>query len=394
MIINSILDSDAYKFNMQQGVLELFPKATSVYKFINRGIQRFPKGFEDKINDEIENMSTLKLTKDEYTWLKYNNSFYKPWYLEYLKNYRYDPRAVKAGRDKEDKLDIDIKGDWHLNINWEVALMAVTSELYFRDVDTNWDYDSQFTQSYEKSIKLAHNDCYYAEFGTRRRRSYKSQEDAILTHRAVGPGKPKTTLVGTSNVHFAMKHGLKAIGTQAHEWFMAMSVLESLRNANYYGLHNWVRVYNADLGIALPDTFGLLAFLKNFNLRLAKLYDGVRHDSGCPFEFTDKIVTHYKNLGIDPLSKTIIFSDGLNVDKAIKIKKYCEEKIKCSFGIGTHLTNDFPNSPALNMVIKLWSCNGVPVVKLSDTPGKVMGDSDAVRVAQWVHQGKELYDCD
>ena len=191
---------------------------------------------------------------------------------------------------------------------------------------------------------------------------------------------------------FAMKYGLRPIGTMAHEWLMGMTVLEGLRNCNYYSLQNWVRVYNADLGIALTDTYGTPAFFKNFNVRLAKLYDGVRHDSGDAYKFTDAVVAHYKNLGIDPMSKIIVFSDGLNVAEAAKIKKYCEGKIKCSFGIGTSLTNDFEGSKALNMVIKLWSCDGVPVVKLSDSPGKVMGDPDAVRVAQWMFRGAALDD--
>ncbi len=187
-----------------------------------------------------------------------------------------------------------------------------------------------------------------------------------------------------------MKHKIRPIGTMAHEWIMGISILEGLRNANYYALQNWVRVYNADLGIALTDTYTLPSFLRNFNLRLAKLYDGVRHDSGPPNIFAQRIIKMYEDFGIDPKSKIIVFSDGLNVREAIKIKDFCGDAIKVSFGIGTHFTNDFENSPALNMVIKLWSCEGVPVVKLSDTPGKIMGDKDAITVAQWMHQNKEL----
>jgi nicotinate phosphoribosyltransferase len=217
----------------------------------------------------------------------------------------------------------------------------------------------------------------FAEFGTRRRRSYAIQDKVIQAFQTYGGFN------GTSNVHFAMKYNLKPIGTMAHEWIMGVSALEGLRHANFHALQNWVRVYNADLGIALTDTFGTPAFFKNFNMRLAKLYDGVRHDSGDPFEFADKVIEHYKSLGIDPMSKVIVFSDGLNVEKCLEIAKYCNGKIRFSFGIGTHFTNDFEGSPALNMVIKIWMCDGVHVVKLGDGTGKTMGDPDAVRVAQW-----------
>jgi len=163
-----------------------------------------------------------------------------------------------------------------------------------------------------------------------------------------------------------------------------MQALESLNHCNYYALQNWVKVYNTELGISLTDTITTDMFLQNFNRRFAMLYDGIRQDSGDPLFFTDKMVNHYKKLKIDPMSKTIIFSDSLNVDKCIEIKKYCEGKIKCSFGIGTNLTNSFNNSPALNMVIKLWSVNNFPVVKLSDVEGKENGDPEAIKTMKWI----------
>ncbi len=388
MIVKSILDDDQYKLSMQQGALELFPEAEAVYKFKNRGEQIFPNDFEDKILNEIENMSTLKLSKDEYSWVKHKNPFFKPWYLEYLKNYRYDPRQIKLSRDDNNRLNIDISGKWYSSIKWEVSLMAVISEIFFKEVDTGWNYDlpegEVISKATNKAINLFLNKCYYADFGTRRRRSYMNQDMVIKDFVEYSKNQKTNYFVGTSNLHFAMKYDLKPIGTCAHEWTQAMQALESLNHCNYYALQNWVKVYSADLGIALADTITSDMFFKNFNRRLSMLYKGIRHDSGDPFVFTDKAIAHYKKLEIDPESKVIIFSDGLNVDKTIEIAKYCKNKIKCSFGIGTHFTSDFNNSPALNMVIKLWSINNFPVVKLSDVRGKENGDPKAIENMKWI----------
>lgn len=170
----------------------------------------------------------------------------------------------------------------------------------------------------------------------------------------------------------------------AHEFIMGVSELESLRYANRFALYKWAEVYKGNLGIALTDTYGTAAFFKDFDLTLSKLFDGVRHDSGCPFKFTDNVINHYKKLGITPDTKTIVFSDGLDLDLAYKINAYCLNKIRCSFGIGTHFTNDFPNSKATNIVIKLNSINNIPVVKLSDIDVKNTGDVKALEYAKYV----------
>lgn len=384
-IIISVLDSDLYKLTMQQAVLELFPNAIVAYKFKNRGEQKFTPTFIRHLQNQINGMADISLFPDEYSWLQAHTPCFKPSYLEYLRNYRFDPAEVNVSLDRNNDLVIDIEGPWHSTILWEVPLMALISELYFKVIDIDWgeEIHIQKARAINKWSAMEQVGATFADFGTRRRRSKRIQDTVIETFVNVQKNLEGSCFVGTSNVHFAMKYGIRPIGTMAHEWFMGMSVLESLRNSNYYSLQNWVRVYNADLGIALTDTYGSDAFFRNFNLRLAKLYDGVRHDSGKACPFAQAVIAHYKSLGIDPMSKVIIFSDGLDIKEAIKIKKFCNGKIKCSFGIGTHLTNDFEGSKALNMVIKLWSCEGVPVVKLSDVPGKVMGDKDAVRVAQW-----------
>lgn len=398
MIIKSMLDTDLYKITMMAAVLELFPNAKVSYRFKNRGQQRFNASFLKRLEQEIALMSTLSLTDEEYVWMKEKLPFLKPSFLEYFKNYRYSPDEVKVSLDEKNDLVVEIQGYWRNTIPWEVPLMAIISELFFETIDTDWNSEGQIEKARQKSFELSHKECVFADFGTRRRRSY-DVHDAVMqgltTVHTNGISTIKNTMVGTSNVHFAMKYNLKPIGTFAHEWIMGNSVLEGLRNANYFSMQNWKRVYCASLGIALTDTYGSESFFKNFTLELASVYNGVRHDSGDALEFADKVVAHYEKLGIDPMAKTIVFSDGLNVDKALEIAEYCRGKIKFSFGIGTHFSNNgFEDSPALNMVIKLWSVSSggqdVPVVKLSDTPGKVMGDESAVKVAKWTFFGEPL----
>jgi nicotinate phosphoribosyltransferase len=223
----------------------------------------------------------------------------------------------------------------------------------------------------------------FADFGTRRRRSYEVHDLVIAGLKSAKDAFGNNGLVGTSNVHFAMKHGLRPIGTMAHEWIMGVSALESLRHANRYAMRNWAKVYGGSLGIALPDTFGSNAFFEDFDGHLARLFDGVRHDSGDPAVFAEKAIAHYEKLRIDPRHKVVVFTDGLTPELALKLDEHYSMRIGVSFGIGTNFTNDFPGSKPLNMVIKLARIDNIPVVKLSDEPGKAIGDADAMRVAKW-----------
>ncbi|MEZ5336471.1 MAG: nicotinate phosphoribosyltransferase [Methanolobus sp.] len=276
--------------------------------------------------------------------------------------------------------------------------MATISELYFDIVENEWKKEKEeyqpLLEDYAKlmvnfAMELEHNKCGFSEFGTRRRRSFELHD---LVVRKLHKCK---TFSGTSNVFLAKKYGVKATGTIGHEWIMGNSALVGLRNANLFALENWTTVYKGNLGIALSDTFGSEPFFRNFNLKLSKLYDGVRHDSGDPLAFAERVINHYEEMGINPLTKVIIFSDSLSAENAVKIKKECESRINCIFGIGTSLTNNhefFRSSPPLNMVIKLHSIDGIPVVKLSDDEGKETGDKDAIRVANYIFGRKGLDD--
>jgi len=377
-MIHSLLDNDLYKFTMQQAVVERYGDVQATYRFINRcPTDRFNGPFVEALTAGVEKMSGLELQPDEFSFLKRRCPYFRPAYLEYLRNYRFCPDEVEMRLEDQGALSLTVSGPWHRTILWEVPLLAMISELHGRHVDTAWSDEGQVERIRRKSSILRQAGCKFADFGTRRRRNFLAQQRAVAGFRD-NPG-----FVGTSNVHFARRYDLAPIGTMAHEWIMAHSVLGGLRHANRFALDAWAKTYGGRLGIALTDTYGSEAFFRDFDGFFARLYDGVRQDSGCPLEFAERAIEHYQRLGIDPATKTIIFSDGLTPESAVELKRYCGERIGCAFGIGTNLTNDFPPSKALDIVIKLMSVDGVPVVKLTDHPSKATGDRDALRVARW-----------
>lgn len=384
-IIKSILDSDLYKFTMQQAVIELFPKHYVKYNFINRGKTEFPEGFDLRLRQELKKMEQLVLTPSEALYLRLNLDFFKPTYIDFLKSYRYDSSEIGITQDGG-KLTITITGYWYKTILWEVPLMALISELYF--IMTGQEIDSRevrSTKNIEKGKKFHQHTVKVADFGTRRRYSFQNQLEVVKDLKSCfNNGIP--FLVGTSNVKIAMDLNLRPIGTHAHEWFMFHAVEYGYTRANYRALDNWVEVYNGDLGIALSDTYTTEVFFKSFDKKFAKLFDGVRHDSGDPFEFAEKVVAHYKKMGIDPMSKTIVFSDGLNADLAIELNNHCRKiGIKCSFGIGTNFTNDVGVKP-LNIVIKIVQVKiddqWIDTVKLSDNPVKHTGTDAEIKLCK------------
>jgi nicotinate phosphoribosyltransferase len=382
-MICSILETDLYKLSMMQAVLQLYPDTEVTYQFINRRPEgKFNRQKVDAINEAIGKMSYLSLSAKEYEYLKQIKFLY-PAFLEYLSNYRFDPSEVKVGLEN-DELSLSIRGPWHRTIAWEVPLMALISEIYFNYTDTDVNMDGQETRIAAKGFLLSAAGCKFADFGTRRRRNSQTQDMVVRVLKDC-PG-----FVGTSNVHLAMKYGVKPIGTMAHEWIQAHSVLAGMKHANRFALDAWQRVYKGNLGDALTDTFGTKVFFEDFGTDLSRLFDGVRHDSGDPISFINNVVAHYKSVGVDPTTKTIIFSDALTPESAVSIKQACDGKIKCAFGIGTNFSNDFPGSKPLNMVIKLTSVLGTPVVKLSDVSTKAVGEKDALRVARYVFFGTPL----
>jgi len=380
--LNSILDNDFYKITMQNAVVKLFPGSVVKYEFINRGKHQFPEGFDVALREAVNKMAELKLTKDEKKYMARTCPYIDLPYLDFLEGYHYDPSEVKIHQEGTE-LSVVVEGLWYRTILWEVPLLALISELHYEmnhmERDSN---EVVMSKTIEKADALAKLGVNFAEFGTRRRHSHKVQN---LVMEALTQ-KNESTFIGSSNVHFAMKYGVKPIGTHAHEWFMFHAAEYGFKMANELALEHWVDVYRGDLGVALSDTYTTDVFFQQFDKKFAKLFDGVRHDSGDPLEFADKTIAHYQNNGINPLFKYIIFSDGLNLEKVEEITNYCSGKIGISFGIGTNLTNDVGLKP-MNIVMKLIGVqapNGewIPTVKLSDEHGKYTGDPKMIELAK------------
>jgi nicotinate phosphoribosyltransferase len=383
-ILDSILDNDLYKFSMQQAVCQLYPKAYAKYEFINRGKTEFPEGFANALQNQILNMHNLSLSKGEKTFLQNKCYYLTPVYLDFLEGYMFDSSEIYIVQ-KGKELKITIEGAWYKAILWEVPLMALICELYYKMTGAPYEVQNSVSESGGKSVFFKEFGAKVSEFGTRRRFSKKNQDIVFQTLLKNAPNN----ITGTSNLQLAMKYNSTPIGTQAHEWFMFHASKYGYRMANQISLGRWVDVYHGNLGIALSDTFTTNAFFDSFDTMYGKLFDGVRHDSGDPFEFTDKVVEHYKNIRVDASTKTIVYSDGINSMEMVKnLKKYADEKnIRCAFGIGTWLSNDTGNKP-LNIVIKMVAAkmnkedNWIPTVKLSDAAGKNTGDSEEVKLCK------------
>ena len=378
----SILDNDFYKFTMQQCVVKLFPRAQARYQFINRGKHPFPEGFAAALQASVDAMAGLKLTKEEKQYLAATCPYLDPVYLDFLQGYCYDPAEVKITQ-KGNNVSVQVEGLWYRTILWEVPLLCLISENYYRLRGDKRASDAEVKRiTQEKMQRYNELGVTIAEFGTRRRHSFE-------VHRLVVEALKENAgkgFVGSSNVYLAMLYDTKPIGTHAHEWFMFHAAKYGFKMANAMALEHWVDVFRGDLGIALSDTYTTSEFFEHFDKKFAKLFDGVRHDSGDPLEFADKTIRHYQQFGIDPLSKTIIFSDALNYDKVARIVAHCKGRIGYSFGIGTNFTNDVGLEP-MNIVMKMTEAfpegqEWTPVVKLSDEKGKYTGAPEMIALAK------------
>ncbi len=372
MIIRDITDNDLYKFTIMNAIQKKFPAAVVRYGFINRGKTEFPKGFAVALRKEVDAMREISLGNDAEDYLRRKCPYFDPVFVDLLKGFRFNPEEVSIQQTGGD-LEVVIEGLWYRTVLWEVPLMALISELYFKQTEQEPDQYEQ--RAINKAKAFAEIGAEISEFGTRRRFSFEVQQRIVEILKEY-TGK---YLNGTSNVYLAMKYNLTPIGTHPHEWFMYHAAQYGYRAANSIALENWVDVYQGDLGIALTDTFTTDNFFRNFSSKYTKLFDGVRWDSGDPIVFTDKTLEHYQKNRIDPKSKTIVYSDSLNLEKVQEIKKYVNGRIHDVYGIGTYLSNDVGVKP-LNMVIKLIDAKPeghdtfVPAVKLSDVDGKHTGD--------------------
>lgn len=378
-MINSILDTDTYKLSMQQIVLHQFASTAVRYKFKcrNKGI-KFSRSCFDSIVSEIYRLGELKLTRDERLYLRHIR-YLSPGYIEFLSMFRFLPDMHVHCGFNDGEISIEIAGPWLNTILYEVPVLAIVNECYFKEM--LWanprNTIQEVTDRLIHKVNLVENSGYkdfkFADFGTRRRFSFDIQDYVLCTLKRHLP----KNFTGTSNVYFAQMLGLTPIGTMAHEYIQChQSMSYKLVDSQKMALENWVKEYRGDLGIALTDTIGMDAFLRDFDLYFAKLYDGCRHDSGDPFVWCNKLIKHYESLHIDPRTKTAVFSDGLTIPKSLELYTAFHDKIKLSFGIGTNLTNDVGFTP-LQIVMKVVECNGSPVAKISEDAGKQMCEDDS-----------------
>ena len=383
MIISSLLDTDLYKFTMMQVVLHQFPGAQVEYRFKCRnagasGVQPLAP-YVAQIREEISALCSLKFQDAELNYLR-SMRFIKSDFVDFLGLFRLNEKYIQVSALPSGEIDITIRGPWLHTILFEIPVLAIVNEVYFRNTHQLPDFMEGRRRLDDKIAQLQVPDLQalkIADYGTRRRFSLAWHEEVLRTLNARLGSGPHGQFAGSSNVLFAMKLGLTPLGTMAHEYLQACQALgPRLRDSQVFAFESWAREYRGDLGIALSDVYGMNAFLRDFDMYFCKLFDGARHDSGDPFDWGERLIAHYEANRVDPRTKTLIFSDALTFPLAIELYRRFHDRVRLAFGVGTNLTNDIGCTP-LQIVMKMVRCNGQPVAKLSDTPSKNMCDDEA-----------------
>lgn len=378
MTLYSILDTDLYKFTTSYAYIKLFPYAMGTFAFTDRDETEYSEEFLAELKSAIKSLAEVRLTEEEKDYMYAHCRFIPLVYWEWLSSFRFEPEKINVYLDDKKHLHMEVTDFLYKVTLYEVPLLAIVSEI--KNKYSGYKIDREYVLSrLKEKVELSNqNKMPFSEFGTRRRFSYEVQELVIDYLK-----KNSLYCTGTSNCHLAMKYNMLMMGTHPHEWFMFHGAQFGYKHANYMALENWVNVYDGDLGTALSDTYTSDSFLTNFSRKQAKLFDGVRCDSGDEFEFIDRLIARYQELGIDATTKTIIFSNALDFEKALRIYNYCSGKIRCAFGIGTNLTNDTGYKPS-NIVMKLTQCKmnknqeWRECIKLSDDLGKHLGSGTEV----------------
>ena len=388
MIIQSLLDTDLYKFTMMQVVLHHFPGARVEYRFKCRNAGVNLARFANEIRAEVRSLCSLQFKEAELAYLR-SLRFIKSDFVDFLGLFRLNEKYIEVLPQPSGEIEISIRGPWLHTILFEIPVLAIVNEVYFRNTQPQPDYAEGRRRLETKIGELQAaglEELKIADYGTRRRFSKQWHEEVLrtLAARLGAVGGASSThapdalpqLAGSSNVLFAMKLGLIPLGTMAHEYLQACQALgPRLRDSQTYAFEMWAREYRGDLGITLSDVYGMDAFLRDYDLYFCKLFDGARHDSGDPFQWGERMIAHYVANRVDPRTKTLIFSDGLTMPRTIELYRQFRGRCQLAFGIGTNLTNDLGYEP-LQIVIKMIRCNGQPVAKLSDTPSKNMCEDE------------------
>lgn len=387
-IITHFTDDDLYKFTMCCAVIDNYPRTQVKYRFNDRDNTIYPAGFAEELERQIVFLEDLRITDEEIAFMQKRCSFIPDWFYSFLKGFRYSRDWVKVAQNEDGHLSVEFEGCWSNTILLEVKVLSIISELYYimTGESTALDYEVYYNRSWEKARRMIQGNCVFSDFGTRRRASFEAQDTVVRAMKECndslkGPGR----FIGTSNVYFAMKYDLTPVGTMAHELICAIAGMYGPQMSNHIAMHTWSKTYRGALGTFLYDTYGWRIFSLNFSEDYANMFKGLRVDSGDNYEQLDAIVAKYRSLNINPATKQIVFSNGLNVDEALKIRDYAEGKCIPSFGIGTHFTNDFPGVKPRNIVIKLLAVKITEswpfyceTCKLSEDKGKYTGDRKVV----------------
>ena len=394
-IINHLSDNDLYTFSVMYYILQKYPRAEVGYTFFDRNNTRYPKGFDKMLQEQVNMAADLVFSDEELKYMQDKIYFLPTWYFIFLKGYRFNPKEVQIFQDASGYLSISIQGKWFSTIMWEMYLLPTISEMMNIINGRMDEYDAEYEwkKAYEKGVKAFRNGLFLADMGTRRRFSFEHQKlvlDALVKayEDCKKDGTATGKLTGTSNVFFAKEFNLTPIGTMSHQVISFEECVSGVFECNYNMMQKWADVYKGDLGIYLCDCFGNKAFFNNFSKDVAKLFDGLRIDSGDEREETEMVMERYKELGIDPSTKSIVYSNALTIDKAIDLHNWVGKRMKDSYGIGTYLMADVTSSktkekfPYSNIVIKLTrmplteSREWHDCVKLSCDKGKTLGDRE------------------
>lgn len=394
-IIQHLTDNDAYTFSCQYYVLQKYPRAEVEYTFFDRNNTCYPHGFGELVEEQIGAMPHVIVSEEEIQFMKKRMYYLPEWYFTFLRGYRFNPHEVSVSQDEEGHLSINIRGKWYSAIMWEMPILSIVSELMHILMGDIKRYNParERERAILKTRQILSSGLVLGDMGTRRRLSYDHQDLVIRTMKEVsneggytdevGNYHPWTgKFTGTSNVYLAMKYDLKAIGTMSHQLIEFEENVSGVFECNFNVMKKFSDVYDGDNGIYLYDCFGDRVFFSNLSKRMAMMFSGLRVDSGDEHEQTEKIIDKYKSLGIDPATKQVVFSNGLDIEKAIAIHKYVNGRVQDSYGVGTFLTCDVENCEPMNIVIKLTRCRITEkrewhdCIKLSCDKGKTLGNSD------------------
>lgn len=394
-IVTHLTDNDAYTFSCLYYILQKYPRAEVAYTFFDRNHTVYPAGFDRLLQEQVNGMAQVVITDEEVDFMRRKMYYLPEWFFTFLKGYRFNPAEVAISQDAEGHLHIEIQGKWYSTIMWEMPLLSTISELMHQargDFD-RYDAAREQQRTREKAIRALSNGLVISDFGVRRRFSKAHQDMVVRTFKEVAQAGGYTdaqgqwhaftgTFPGTSGVYFAMKYDLTPIGTMSHQIVEFEENVSGVFECNFNVMKKFSDVYDGDNGIYLYDCFGDRVFFSNLSKRMAMMYKGLRVDSGDEHEQLEKIIAKYKSLGIDPATKQIVYSNGLNIDKAIELHRFTAGRMQDSYGIGTHLTCDVLGVEPMNIVIKLTKCRITELrewhdcVKLSCDRGKTLGNPD------------------